>query len=85
MPPQRPCLNAPLLVKLAEMRNRLLYDAPPNPDAAHQTPITVDLPVLLAGRVAQVHTPNRIRVAASGKYPRSPLHAQIRLPDRLTS
>ena len=44
----------------SELRYRLLNDAPTNPDAAHQAPISVDLPVLLAGRVAQVHAPNRI-------------------------
>src|SRR5438105_2150093 len=40
------------------MRHRLLDDAPPNPHAAHQAPIAVNLSILLANRVAQVHAPS---------------------------
>ncbi len=40
------------------MRHRLLDDAPPDTHAAHQAPIAVDFPVLLANRVAQVHAPS---------------------------
>src|SRR5262249_15623980 len=79
MPSQRPRLEAAALVEFAKMRNRLLNNPPPHPNTAHQTPITVDLPILLACRVAQIHAPNRIRVAALEKYPWSPLHAKIGL------
>src|ERR1700675_2786959 len=37
------------------MRHRLLDDAPPHPHAAHQPPVAVDLPVLPANGVAQIH------------------------------
>src|SRR5262249_13989477 len=79
MPSQRPRLEAAALVEFAKMRNRLLNNPPPHPNTAHQTPITVDLPILLACRVAQIHAPNRIRGAAFEKYPWSPLHAKIAL------
>ena len=55
---KRSRLNAPVLIELAEMRHRLLDDAPPDTHAAHQPPIAVNLPVLLANRVAQVHAPS---------------------------
>ena len=55
---QRPRLNPAVLVKLAKMRHRLLNDATPDANAPHQTPITVDLPILLANRMAQVHAPS---------------------------
>src|SRR5439155_24194270 len=45
-------------IDLAKMRHRLLDDAPPNPHAAHQAPIAVNLSILLANRVAQVHAPS---------------------------
>ena len=77
---KRPCLNASVLIELAKMRHRLLDDASPDAHAAHQPPIAVKLPVLPYRRVAQVHAPNQIQLAASGKYPRLALHAQIRYP-----
>ena len=55
---QRPRLNPAVLVKLAKMRHRLLNDATPDANAPHQTPIAVDLPILLANRMAQVHAPS---------------------------
>jgi hypothetical protein len=60
MPPQRPRFKATTFIKFAEMRHRLLNDATPNPHAAHQTPIAMNLAVLLASRVAQIHAPNQI-------------------------
>src|SRR5437762_12490766 len=65
------------------MRHRLLNNATTDTHTANQTPITVDLPVLPANRVAQIHAPNQNRLVASAKDPKSPLHAQIRSPDRL--
>ena len=56
---QRPRLHATLLIQLAEMGHGLLNDPTADTDAAHQTPIAVDLPVLLANRVAQIHAPSQ--------------------------
>src|SRR5208283_470536 len=67
-----------MLIKLAELRYRLLNDAPTDPNAAHEAPIAVHLPVLPDCRVAKIHAPNQIRLGASRKYPRLALHAQIR-------
>jgi hypothetical protein len=39
---------------------RLLNHASANPNAAHQTPIAMNLAVLLSSRVAQIHAPNQI-------------------------
>ena len=50
--------NATVLIELAKMRHRLLNDAPADAHAAHQAPIAVNLPVLLANRMAQVHAPS---------------------------
>jgi hypothetical protein len=52
---QRPRLNAPTLIELAKMRHRLLDDTPSNAHAAHQPPIAMNLPVLPASRVTQIH------------------------------
>src|SRR5260221_10178334 len=41
------------------MRHRLLDDTTPDTNAAHQAPVAVNLPVLLANRVAQVHAPSK--------------------------
>jgi hypothetical protein len=57
---QRPGFDAATLVEFAEMRHGLLNDATTNPNATHQTPIAMNLAVLLAGRVAQIHAPNQI-------------------------
>ena len=81
---KRASLNASMLIELAKLRYRLLNDAPPDAHAPHQPPVAVDLPVLPDRRVAQVHAPNRIRLVASRKYPRSALQAQIASPPPLT-
>ena len=60
MPRKLSGFDAAALVKLAKVRHRLLDDPPPHPDAAHQTPITVDLHILLASRVAQIHAAKHI-------------------------
>src|SRR4029077_12579822 len=71
-----PCLNPSTLIKFAELRYRLLNDAPTDTNAAYKTPIAVNLPVFPYRRVAQIHAPNQIRLVASRKYPRLALHAQ---------
>ena len=59
--PREPaCFDAAPLVKLTQMRHRLLNDPPSNSNAANQAPIAVDLPVLPARRVAQIHAANQI-------------------------
>ena len=55
MPRERAGFNATVLVKLAKMRHRLLNDAPPEANTAHQAPIAVNLPVLPQCRVPQIH------------------------------
>ncbi len=75
-PRQRPRRQPALLVKLAKLRHRLLNDPTADPYAAHQTPIAVNLPVLLSSRVAQVHVPSE-PITTQKKSPRSALHAQI--------
>ncbi len=62
--------NAPVLIKLAKLRHRLLNDAPPDAHAPHQTPIAVDLAVLPASRVAQVHAPIRNHSSAAKEIPK---------------
>ena len=54
---QRPGCNPAALIEFAELRHRLLNDAPADTNAAHQAPIAMKLPVLLASRVAQIHAP----------------------------
>ncbi len=56
---QRPRFNPSALVKFPELRHRLLDNPPADAYAAHQTPITADLPVLLANRMAQIHAPSK--------------------------
>jgi hypothetical protein len=51
-------LNASALIELAKMRYDLLDHAPAKAHAAHQAPITVNLPVFFANRMAQVHAPS---------------------------
>ena len=80
---QRPRLNATVLIKLAEMRYSLLNDTASDTNAAHQPPIAVNLPVLFANRMAQVHAPSE-PTASKRKYPRSALHAQIGSTSQLT-
>jgi hypothetical protein len=48
-------VNWTMFIKLAKVRDRLLDHPPPDPNAAHQAPIAMNLPVLLANRMAQVH------------------------------
>jgi hypothetical protein len=60
MPRQRSGFKATVLVELAKMRHRLLDDAPAHANTAHQPPIPVNLPVLLANRMAQIHALKRI-------------------------
>ena len=54
---KRARLDPSALVELAKVGDRLLDHAPSNPNAAHQTPIAMDLAVLPANRMAQVHAP----------------------------
>src|ERR1700722_7283837 len=56
-PRKRERLDPAMLIELAELRDRLLDHSSANPNAAHQGPIAMDLPVLLANRMAQVHAP----------------------------
>src|SRR5215472_13076426 len=73
---ERPGFDAAALIKFAEMRHRLLNDAPTDPNAPHQAPITKNLPVFLADRVAQIHAPSE-PITQKKKQPRSSLHGQI--------
>jgi hypothetical protein len=65
---QRARLDPSPLVELAKLRHRLLDHPPPDPNAAHQAPIAMNLPVLPANRVAQVHTPSE-PISAPQKIP----------------
>jgi hypothetical protein len=49
---QCPGFDAATFIEFAEMRHRLLNDAPPDPHAAHQPPIAVNLTVFPQRRVA---------------------------------
>jgi hypothetical protein len=53
---QCPGFEAATFIEFAEMRHRLLNDAPPDPHAAHQPPIAVNLTVFPQRRVAQIHS-----------------------------
>src|ERR1700752_5198395 len=66
---QRPRPEPNRLVAVAELLHRLLNDPPPDPHAAHQTPVAMDFPILLASRVAQVHAPSE-PTAAQKKMPK---------------
>src|SRR5204863_10181404 len=55
---QRPRLHPPLLIELAKMGHCLLNDATTHTNTANKTPIAVNLPVLLANRMAQIHVPS---------------------------
>src|SRR4029078_12494895 len=81
-------LNASVLIELTQMRYRLLDDAPPDPHTAYQAPIAMNLSVLLANRVAQVHAPSEPRpqpkkipkvVTTRSNHPRAPSNPLIRL------
>jgi len=82
---QRPRLHATLLIEFAKLRNRLLNDPASNTHAAHKAPIAMNLPILAYRGVAQIHAPESIRLAASRKYPRLALHAEIPDPHRPTN
>jgi len=60
---ERPRLNTSMLIELAKLRHRLLDHAPSDAHAPDQPPVAVDLPVLPANRVAQIH-------AASEPHPK---------------
>src|SRR5208337_3227869 len=62
-------LDPSALVEFAKLRDRLLDHPPPNTNAAHQGPIAMNLAVLLANRMAQVHAPSE-PTAALQKIPK---------------
>ena len=62
---KRARFHPPALVELAEVRHCLLDHAPSNAHTAHQAPITMNLAVLLANRMAQVHAPSEPKAALS--------------------
>src|SRR5262245_14717966 len=79
-------LNASVLIELTQMRHRLLDDASPDAHAAYQAPIAMNLSVLLANRVAQVHAPSEPRpqpkkipkvVTTRSNHPRAPSNPLI--------
>jgi hypothetical protein len=47
-----------VVVKLAELRDRLLDHPPSDTNVFHEPPVAMDLPVLLANRMRQVHAPS---------------------------
>jgi len=55
---QRARFRPSALVELAKLRDRLLDHPSSDTNNAHQGPIAMNLPVLLANRVAQVHAPS---------------------------
>src|ERR1700756_2956217 len=57
---QRLCLNTTAFIEFAKLRHCLLNDAPPDTNAANQAPITVNLAILPANRVAQIHAPSQL-------------------------
>ena len=59
MPGQCPGLEPTMFVELTEVSHRLLNDAPPDAHAAHKAPRAVNLSVLLANRMAQIHAPSQ--------------------------
>jgi hypothetical protein len=58
---KRARFNTSIFVELTKLRHRLLNDPTTNANAAHKTPITVGLPILLANRMAQIHAPSETR------------------------
>jgi hypothetical protein len=81
---KRSRLNASVLIDLAKMRHRLLDDAPPNPPAARQAPIGVNLSILLANRVAQVHA-RAIRITSVAKENTQGHHHTLKSPSCITT
>ncbi|MDB5609461.1 MAG: hypothetical protein JWP25_6361 [Bradyrhizobium sp.] len=82
---QRSGLHVALRIQFAELRNRLLNDTTTNTHAAHKAPVTMNFAVFAYRGVAQIHAPESIRLAASRKYPRLALHAEIPDAHRLTN
>ena len=84
---QCPRFDPPVLVKLAEMRHRLLNDATTDANAPHQPPIAVNLPVLPQCRVPQIHggesnlTRRRQKIPLVGTTRPNPLLAPTQLID----
>ena len=76
-PRKCPRLQPPALIQLAKMRHSPLDDPAPDADAAHQSPVAMNLTVLFAGGVAQIHRANQNSLLHKRKYPRSALHPQI--------
>src|SRR6516164_639964 len=66
---QCPCCHTALFIQCTEMRNHLLNHTPTNADAAHKAPIAMNLPILLANRVAQIHAPSE-PIAPHNKIPK---------------
>ena len=62
---KRARLHPSVLIELAKVRHRLLDHPPSNAHAAHQAPIAMNLAVLLANRMAQVHAPSEPTAAPS--------------------
>ena len=75
-----PGLELAVLVELAQLRYRLLNHPPPDAHAAHQAPVPVNLAVLLARSVAQVHATDQNPADRKRKAPRSALHARFSPP-----
>jgi hypothetical protein len=76
-------LKPALLVKLAEMGNRLPDDAPANTDTADHSPIAMDLAGFANRRIAQIHEAKHSGFARRTKAPGLALHAQIASPHTL--
>jgi len=61
-----------VFVELAKVRHGLLYHPSADAHAAHQVPIAVDLAVILANRMAQVHappeSPPRLKEKTQGRH-----------------
>jgi hypothetical protein len=55
---QRSCRHSTLFIQFTELRHRLLHQPLTDPNASHKAPIGVNLHVLLANRVAQIHAPS---------------------------
>src|SRR6516165_6746094 len=66
---QCPCRHTALFIQFTEMRNHLLNHTPTDADAANKAPIAMNLPILLANRVAQIHAPSE-PIAPPNKIPK---------------
>ena len=81
---QRPRLQPASLVELAKLRHRLLDHTTADPHAAHQTPVAMNLAVLLPRRVAQVHALITTQLRLKRKWGWSALHAVSRFTHHAT-